>query len=108
VRELADAVVEPALAPAYAAEVEAQRGKAAMHEGVVELINDLMVHRAAELRVRMQHNANRGVFLTRRVIAALDATGGAGEDDFGHGCGTSIYPAGSVVARALDGTGRRT
>jgi hypothetical protein len=32
----------------------------------------------------MKHDADRGVLLPRRVVAALDASGGASEDDFGH------------------------
>ena len=48
-----------------------------MHEGVIELIDDLMVHRAAELRMRMQHDADRRVFLPRRMVAAFDAAGQA-------------------------------
>ena len=63
VREFADAVVEAALAAADAAEIEAQRGKVAVHEGVIELVDDLVVHRAAELRMRMQHDADRRVLL---------------------------------------------
>ena len=57
------AVVERALAAADAAEIEAQHREAAMHERVVELIDDLVVHRAAELRVRMQHDGDRRVLL---------------------------------------------
>ena len=75
IRQFADAVVERALAAADAAEVEAQHGKVAMHEGVVDLVDDLMVHRAAELRMRMQHDADRRVLLPRRVVTAFDAAG---------------------------------
>ena len=49
--------------------------KFAVHEGVVELVDDLVVHRAAELRMRMQHDADRRVLLPRRMVAALDAAG---------------------------------
>jgi hypothetical protein len=34
----------------------------------------------------MKHDADGGVLLPRRVIAALDASGGASENDFGHRC----------------------
>jgi hypothetical protein len=77
-------VIEIALAPADAAEVEADSGEAAMHEGIVELVDDLVIHRAAELRMRMQDDRDRGVFLRRRVIAAFDAAGRSGKDHFRH------------------------
>ena len=51
VGQLADAVVEHALALADAAEIEAQRREAALDEGLVEQLDDLVVHRAAGLRV---------------------------------------------------------
>ena len=41
VGQFAGAVVERALAASHAAEVEADGGKAAVHEGVVELVDDL-------------------------------------------------------------------
>ena len=64
--EFARAVVEVALAAADAAEVEAQDGEAALDERVVEIVDDLVVHRAAELRVRMQDQRNRAV--ARRFV----------------------------------------
>ena len=84
IRQFARAVVERALAAADAAEIEAQHREVAVHEGVVELVDDLMVHRAAELRVRMQHDGDRRILLPRRMIAAFDPAGRTGEDDFGH------------------------
>ena len=78
------AVVERALAPADAAEIEPQHREAPMHELIVHLVDDLMVHRPAELRVRMQDDGDRGVLLACRVVAAFEPTRGAGEDDFGH------------------------
>ena len=51
VAELADAVVEHALALPDSAEVEAQRGKAAPNESLVQQLDDLVVHRAAGLRM---------------------------------------------------------
>src|SRR4029077_3204811 len=93
IRQFADAVIEAALAPADAAEVEAQRGKAAVHEGVVDLVDDRMVHRAAELRVRVEHDADRRGFLPRRVVTAFDAAAGSCEYDLGHVFRTSIAVA---------------
>ena len=63
IRQFADAVIERALAAADAAEIEAQHREVAVHEGVVELVDDLVVHRPAELRVRMQDDRERRVLL---------------------------------------------
>src|SRR5262245_11678790 len=77
-------MIERALAPPHAAEVETQHREAAMHEGVVELVDDLVVHRAPELRVRVQDDGDGRILLSRRVIPAFDPTSRAGKDDFGH------------------------
>src|SRR5579862_4741559 len=53
VRQLARAVIELALAAADAAEVEAQDREAALREHVKELVDDLVVHRPAELGMRV-------------------------------------------------------
>ena len=58
--KLADAVVEIALAPPDAAKIEAQAGEAALLEHVEHLVDDLVVHGAAEARMRMQHQGDRG------------------------------------------------
>ena len=84
IRQFPDAVVERALAAADAAEIEAQHRKAAVHERVIELVDDLVVHRAAELRMRMQHDGDRRMLGARRMVAAFDTAGRTGEDDFGH------------------------
>ena len=84
VRQLALAVVERSLAAPDTPEVEPQHRKVPVHESIVHLVDDLMVHRAAELRMGMQHDADRGILLAGRVIPALDAPGRAGEDDLGH------------------------
>jgi hypothetical protein len=49
------------LAALDAAEVEPQHRKVPVHEGVVELVDDLVAHRPAELRVRMQNDGDRRV-----------------------------------------------
>ena len=51
VAELADAIVEHALALADTAEIEAQSRKSAADKGLVEQLDDLVVHRPAGLRV---------------------------------------------------------
>jgi hypothetical protein len=43
-----------------------------------------MVHRPAELRVRMQDDGDGGVLLAGRMVAAFDSAGGPCEDDFWH------------------------
>jgi hypothetical protein len=43
-----------------------------------------MIHGPAELRVRMQYNADRRIPLPGRVVATLNASCRAGENDFGH------------------------
>src|SRR3954453_14904819 len=91
-------MVKAPRAAADAAEIEAQHGKTAMHEGVIALIDDLMIHVAAELRMRVQHDGDRRVFLPCRMIPAFDPAGGAGEDNLGHfdlksrSCGKSLPP----------------
>ena len=82
--QFAGAVVEFALAAADRAEVEPERGKAALLEHVEQLVDDLVVHRAAELRMRMQDDGDRGVLLLGRLVTAFEATGRSVEDDFGH------------------------
>ena len=59
-----------------------------MNERVIELIDDLVVHRPAELRVRVQDDRDRRVLLARGMIPALDPSCGTGENDFRH-CVTS-------------------
>src|SRR5262245_66182239 len=77
-------MIERALAPPHAAEVETQHREAAMHEGVVELVDDLVVHRAPELRMRVQDDGDGRILLLRRVIPAFDPPSRAGKDDLGH------------------------
>jgi hypothetical protein len=78
------AVVERPLAAADAAEVEPERREAAVHEGIIELVDDLVVHRPTELRVRVQHDGDRRILLPRRMVPALDPTSRTGEDDLRH------------------------
>ena len=88
VGKLADAVVEHALALADAAEIEAQGRKAAADEGLVEQLDDLVVHRPAGLRVRMENHRDRRAGPGPGVEAAFEAALGTWENDFGHigGC----------------------
>jgi len=43
-----------------------------------------VIHRTAELRMRVQHDADRGVILLGRMITAFDAAGRTCENDFGN------------------------
>ncbi len=66
-----------------------------------EVVDQRVVHRAAELRVRMQHqrHGRAGGFLP--LIARLDATGGTGENDVGHSC----FQVARIVANDTKPTG---
>src|SRR5215813_2859906 len=77
-------MVKRALTPADAAEIEPERRKAPMHEGVVELVDDRVVHCPAELRMRVQNDSDWRIFLPGRMLPSLDAPGGAGEDNLRH------------------------
>src|SRR5205085_2716579 len=59
VGQFTDAIVEHALALAHTAEVKAQGRKASLHEGLIEELDDLVVHRPAGLRVGMQDQRYR-------------------------------------------------
>jgi len=82
--QLADALVILALAAAHPAEVEAQHREAKLVERIMQVIHDAVVHGAAELRMRMQHDGNRGVSVFLGVVSAFQTALGAGENHFGH------------------------
>ena len=84
VAQFADAVVEHALALADAAEIEAQRREAAADKGLVEQLHDLVVHRAAGLRVRMEDHRDRRARAQARVETAFETAFGARKNHFGH------------------------
>ena len=83
-RQLADAVVEHALALADAAEVEAQGREAAPDEGLVERLDDGVVHRAAALRMRVEDQRDRRARAGAGAETAFETALGPGKDDFGH------------------------
>ena len=85
VRQFALAVVERALRAADAAEIEAKHGESALGEGVIQVIDDLVVHRPAELRMRMKNDRDRRAALFRRMEASFETTGGSVENHLGHG-----------------------
>src|SRR6516165_4778956 len=102
IRQFTDAVIETALATPNAAKVETQRGKAPVHEGVIELIDDLVIHRTAELWMRVQHDADRSVLLLGRMITAFDAAGRTCENHFGH-CSINLDPTEGAAAEKQKG-----
>jgi hypothetical protein len=83
-------MVEDALAPPDAPEIEAKNRKAALHEHVEQLIGDLIVHRSAELRVRMEHDRDRRPAFPRRLKPAFKSPGGAREHDLRHKASNSV------------------
>jgi hypothetical protein len=64
-------MIELALAATNATKIEPQGGKAALLEHVKQIVDDLVVHGPAKLRVRMQDNCDRGIFFRRRLISSL-------------------------------------
>ena len=62
IAELTDPLIVFTLAAAHAAEIETQHREAHVVEGIVQVVDDLVVHRPAELRMRMQHDGDGGVF----------------------------------------------
>ncbi|MNV36416.1 hypothetical protein D3C71_1278910 [compost metagenome] len=84
VGKLASTMVEFALAAADRAEIEPERGEAALLEKIEQLIDDLVVHRAAELRMRMKDDRYRRALFLGGLITAFEATRRAVKNDFGH------------------------
>jgi hypothetical protein len=91
IAEFALAAVVRALAAADAAEIKTQGGKVAFDERIVHGIDDLVVHRAAVLRMGMQDKGDRGRRRFSGAIAAFEASGGAGKKDFRHLLTYSCY-----------------
>ena len=84
VGEFARTVVEQALAPPHAAEVEAQHREAAPLERVIQVIDHLIVHRPAELRVGVEDERDGSVRPALVVVAGLDPSGGTADIHFRH------------------------
>jgi len=89
VGQFTDAIVEHALALADAAEVETQGRETALHKGLVEELNDLVVHRPAGLRVGMQDQRDRRSRTRSGMETSFKAAFGAWENDFGHESGVT-------------------
>mgnify|MGYP003639971145 CR=1 FL=1 len=80
-----DAVVEHALRTADAAEIEAQGGETAFHEGLVHRLRDPVVHGAARLRVGVQYHRDRRAVTGSWAEAAFEAAFGSGKNYVRHG-----------------------
>src|SRR5690606_3325001 len=78
------AVVEFPLAASDAAEIETQCREVALLEHVEEIVDDLVVHRPAELRVRVQDAGDRRALLFRRLVAPLETTCRTRENNLRH------------------------
>src|SRR5690606_22624372 len=66
------------------AEVEAQGREASAREDVEQVVDDLVVHRPAVLRVRMQHQREWRIRSAAMVVPPLDPALRAVDDDFWH------------------------
>jgi hypothetical protein len=85
VGEFAGTVVEQALAPPHAAEVETQHRETAFLERVIQVIHHLIIHRSAELRVGMKDERHGSVRSALMMITGLDPSGGTADIHFRHG-----------------------
>jgi len=70
--------------PADTTEIETQHRKPTLHEHVIHVVHDTVIHRTAVQRVRMQHHGKRRITLTGVMIATFQPPVGAVEDDFRH------------------------
>jgi hypothetical protein len=73
--DLAVAVIPRAGRGTDAAEVEAHAAQAALHEGTRQGLDDLVLHRAAVLGVRVAHDGDAAQDIHRLVDGALDRAG---------------------------------
>jgi hypothetical protein len=67
-----------------AADSSPQDRKALFHEHIVKVIDNLVVHGAAVLRMRVKDHRNGRAGRIAVVIAAFEAAFGAGENNFRH------------------------
>ncbi|MCY1535569.1 hypothetical protein D9M68_709810 [compost metagenome] len=91
VLELAAPFIVNAFAGPHPAEVEAHGRPSAGHEGTRQGLHDLVVHRAAEQRVRMGDHRDAARFARRQIALHLDHARGALEADF---FGLGVHGAG--------------
>jgi hypothetical protein len=76
IRQFAGAVIErPWLRPTPR-KLKRSTEKPRCAKRVVALVDDLVIHRAVKLRMRMQDHGDRRILLLRRMIAAFEAAAG--------------------------------
>jgi hypothetical protein len=83
-------MVEQPLAAPDTTGVEPQHGKAALGEHVEEIIDDLVVHRPAELRVGMQYDGYGSIRLLARLVPTFQTAFRPVENHFWH---ETVLPA---------------
>src|SRR5262249_35503103 len=84
VRELPLAVVKIALREADSAKVKAKDRESTLGKSVVKIVDNLIVHRPAELRMRVKNDGDGRAADCRGVKPAFDASGGPIKLDLGH------------------------
>src|ERR1700677_1154981 len=94
-------MIESALGASDAAKIEAQHRKSALREGVIHIIHNLIVHRAAKLRVRMQNDGDRRAALFGGMETAFESSGRTVENHFRHFASSLL--ARRAVARSARG-----
>ena len=67
----------------------------------MQVVDNLVVHRAPELRVRMQDDRNRCVAFFLRMIAAFEAAFGSWKNDLGHRGDGSLKGAVQFLTNSL-------
>src|SRR6185437_6680659 len=92
IRQLADAGIERALASAHASEIEAHRGAAQPVVHMEEVVDERIVHRAAELWVRMQDEGHRRIGRLLTLVADFDSAGRAGKNNVRHRLSAPLRP----------------
>ena len=89
IAQLALAMVEGFLGATNTAKIEAQGGESATREHVKDVEHDLVVHRAAVERVRMEDQCQRCIGATGMVITPFQAAVRTVEDHLRHRCVSS-------------------
>ena len=84
IRQFANSAIKNALAAADTSEIEPQYVEPALNEGLIERISHRIVHGPTKLRVRVQHQRQRRIWLSTNVVAAFDPSRRTIENNFRH------------------------
>ena len=84
VGKLAGSAIPGALAAPDAAEIEPQHRESAGRKRMIQRVNHLIVHRPAELRVRVQNERDGAVAAVFVMVTGFQATAWAIDNKFGH------------------------